>query len=112
MRVVREKEGGIVRRVVLLDESGAEVEMVTRFLSHLADSGYSPNTLCAYAYDLRCLASFLGELDMTWSEFRPSTALTFLAYLTTSSPSSRRVPAGCADGRGGGRAVRRIGVPR
>lgn len=64
-----------------VDESGDQVALVTRFLSHLGDSGYSPNTLCAYAYDLRHLASFLDEHDMSWSEFRPSTALSFLAYL-------------------------------
>ncbi len=81
MRVVKEKEGGIVRRVLLVDDAGDEVEVVTRFLSHLVNSGYSPNTLCAYAYDLRYLASFLDEHGMTWSEFRPSTALSFLAHL-------------------------------
>lgn len=81
VRVVKEKEDGIVRRVLVLDESGDEVAVVTRFLSHLGDSGYSPNTLCAYAYDLRYLASFLDEHGVTWSEFRPSTAVSFLAYL-------------------------------
>jgi hypothetical protein len=45
--VVKAVEGGIVRRVVLLDDAGVEVVVVTRFLGHLADSGYSPNTLCA-----------------------------------------------------------------
>jgi integrase len=79
--VVKERGGGIVRRVVLLDDAGGEVELVTRFLSHLADSGYSPNTLCAYAYDLRHLVSFLGQRGLTWSEFRPSTALEFLAFV-------------------------------
>lgn len=85
MRVVKVREGGIVRRVVLLDDVDDEVVLVTRFLSHLADSGYSPNTLCGYAYDLRHLVSFLHHRGAAWGEFRPSTALEFLAYL-------RRVP--------------------
>jgi integrase/recombinase XerD len=85
VRVVKERDGGIVRRVILFDDAGDEVSSVTRFLSHLADSGYSPNTLCAYAYDLRHLVSFLDQRGMTWSEFGPSIALEFLAYL-------RRVP--------------------
>ena len=55
VRVVKEREGGIVRRVVLVDEAGDEVVPVNRFLSHLVDSGYSPNTVCAYGYDLRHL---------------------------------------------------------
>ncbi len=61
MRVVKEVEGGVVRRVVLLDDAGAEIETVTRFLSHLTDANYSPNTVCAYAYDLGHLARFLGQ---------------------------------------------------
>ena len=85
VQVVKERDGGIVRRVVLLDQAGGEVELVTRFLSHLSDSGYSPNTVCAYAYDLRHLVLFLDQRGLTWSGFRPSTALEFLAYL-------RRVP--------------------
>lgn len=85
MRVVKERVGGIVRRVRLLDETGDEIILVTRFLSHLVDSGYSPNTVCAYAYDLRHLVSFLDERGIAFGEFRPSSALEFLAYL-------RRVP--------------------
>jgi len=85
VRVVREVEGGVVRRVRVLDDTGAEVEPVVRFLSHLTDSGYSPNTVCAYAYDLRHLAEFLDERSLGWNDFRPPTALEFLGYL-------RRVP--------------------
>jgi hypothetical protein len=40
VRVVREVDGGIVRRVVLLDDAGDEVAPVNRFLSHLTDSAY------------------------------------------------------------------------
>lgn len=85
MHVVKVRQGGIVRRALLIDEAGEEVVLVTRFLAHLADSGYSPNTLCAYAYDLRHLALFLRHRAMSWSEFKPSSALEFLGYL-------RRVP--------------------
>ncbi len=85
MRVVKHREGGVVRRVVLLDDSGTEVVPVTRFLLHLADSNYSPNTVCAYAYDLAHLARFLQQEAIGWNDFRPSTALEFLGCL-------RRVP--------------------
>ncbi len=85
MRAVKQREGGIVRRVMLLDDAGVEVVLVTRFLSHLADSNYSPNTVCAYAYDLAHLVRFLEQRAIGWDEFRPSTALEFLGYL-------RRVP--------------------
>jgi len=90
VRVVKTREDGIVRRVVLLDDGGAEVVPVTRFLSHLADSNYSPNTLSAYAYDLAHLARFLEQRAIDWNEFRPSTALELLGY--------RRVrEVGCVD---------------
>jgi len=85
VRVVKDCEAGIVRRVRLLDDAGEEVEPVTRFLSHLIDRGYSPNTVCAYGYDLRHLMSFLDRQSIGWQEFRASTALEFLGYL-------RRVP--------------------
>ena len=98
MQVLKERDGGIVRRVVLLDDAGDEVGLVTRFLSHLSDSGYSPNTLCAYAYDLRHLVAFLGEHGLVWSEFRPSTALEFLAYLRR-IPSRRPASTGSGPGR-------------
>jgi integrase/recombinase XerD len=85
VRVVKRHKRGIVGRVVLLDDAGGEVVPVSRFLSHLTDSSYSPNTVCAYAYDLRHLVRFLEQHALGWNDFRPSTALEFLAYL-------RRVP--------------------
>jgi integrase/recombinase XerD len=61
VRVIKHCENGIVRRVALIDDAGRDVVPVTRFLSHLMDANYSPNTVCAYAYDLRHLATFLDE---------------------------------------------------
>jgi len=85
VQVVKEVDDGIVRGVLLLDDEGGEVEPVTRFLSHLIDANYSPNTVCAYAYDLRHLAVFLDERSLGWNDFGPAAALEFLGYL-------RRVP--------------------
>lgn len=45
--MVKERKDGIVRRVMLVDDHGGEVVPVNRFLSHLVDAGYSPNTVCA-----------------------------------------------------------------
>jgi integrase/recombinase XerD len=81
VRVVKQREDSIVRRVLLLDDDGDEVVPVNRFLSHLVDAGYSPNTVCAYGYDLRHLAVFLTERSLAWNDFRPATALEFLGYL-------------------------------
>ncbi|MDJ0363466.1 tyrosine-type recombinase/integrase [Rhodococcus sp. H29-C3] len=85
MKVIKHSAAGIVRRVMLVDDMGGDVVPVCRFLSHLADSGYSPNTLCAYAYDLRRLFYFCEEQHEAWTGFRASTAFEFLGYL-------RRIP--------------------
>ena len=55
-----------------------------RTAGHL-NSGYSPNTLCVYAYDLRQLAAFPVERHLDFGDCGPSTALEFLGFL-------RRVP--------------------
>ena len=78
MRVVKQYEGGIVGREVVLDDAGDEIALVTRFLLHLSDAGYSPNTVCAYAYNLRHLPRFLDDRSAVWDDFRPVTALEFL----------------------------------
>ncbi len=81
MRVVKQKDGGIVRRVMLVDDAGEVVGAPTRFLDHLMDAGYSPHTVCAYGYDLRYLLVFLAGEALDWREFQPATALRFLGFL-------------------------------
>lgn len=85
MRVVKDRVGGIIRRVALLDDDGVAVEPVSGFLDHLMNAGYSPNTVCAYGYDLRYLFGFLTAEGMDWRAFGPATALTLLGFL-------RRIP--------------------
>jgi len=113
MQVVKYVDGGIVRRVVLFDDAGVEVVLVTRFLAHLADSGFSPNTLCAYGYDLRRLAEFLRRDDLGWDDFTPAKALEFLGYLRRlpSRRSAQRLGLTIATGQGrllSGATVQRI----
>ena len=104
MRVIKHCENGIVRRVALIDDAGRDVVPVTRFLWHLMDANYSPNTVCAYAYDLRHLATFLDERHLGFGDFGPATAMEFLGYRGGSRAAvplnawawrSRRGRAGC-----------------
>jgi len=81
VKVVKEREGGIVRRVRLLDDVGEPVGPVCRFLSHLGDREFSPNTLSAYGYDLKYLFSFLAQEGLDWQDFRPPHMLRLLAFL-------------------------------
>ena len=87
MRVDEERENGIVRRVSLVDDDDQPVEVVDRFLAHLGERGFSPNTLRAYGYDLKKFFTFLAAERTTWQQFGPADALRFLGYL-------RRQPSG------------------
>jgi len=81
VHVVKEREGAIVRRVHLCGDDGQPITTVTRFLDHLAERGYSPFTLAAYAYDLQNLFVFLASVSLAWQAFRPADALRFLTFL-------------------------------
>jgi integrase/recombinase XerD len=93
VRVIKHRDGGIVRRVELVDERGEPIGSACRFLNHLVDRGFSPHTLCAYAYDLKYLFTFLREEGMDWQEFRAPDALRLLAFLrrTPSRRSAQRL---------------------
>lgn len=88
MRVVKERDGSVVRRVRLVDGGGEPIAAACRFLDHLVDRGFSPHTICAYAYDLRRLFTFLAAEGMDWCEFRGPDALRLLAFLRR-APSRR-----------------------
>lgn len=67
----------------LLDDTGQPIEAVSGFMRHLRARGCSPNTLSAYVYDLLHFLSFLASQKLTYQEFTPAYALTFLEYLST-----------------------------
>ncbi len=65
----------------LLDENDQPIPVVSGFMRQLRARGYSPNTLSAYVFDLLHFMSFLQEQQLTYQEFTPPHALTFLEYL-------------------------------
>ena len=67
--------------MLVRDDAGNVIAPVARFLQHVLDSGDSPNTALAYAYDLRLLFEFLAEQDCDWRGFRPAQALELLGWL-------------------------------
>lgn len=81
MRVIKERDGGIVRRVRLVDDEGELVGPVCRFLDHLRNREFSPNTLTAYGYDLKYLLTFLDREGLDWQDFRAPHMLALLAFL-------------------------------
>jgi integrase/recombinase XerD len=97
VRVIKEKDGGIVRRVRLVDDTGEPVGPVCRFLSHLGDREFSPNTMAAYAYDLKYLFTFLEKEGLDWQDLRAPHMLGLLAFLrqVPSRRPAQRLGAGC-----------------
>jgi integrase/recombinase XerD len=106
VRVIKEKDGGIVRRVRLVDDTAEPVGPVCRFLSHLGDREFSPNTMAAYAYDLKYLFTFLEKEGLDWQDLRAPHMLGLLAFLRqvpSRRPAQRlglAVVAGGQDGPG------------
>jgi hypothetical protein len=93
VRVVKHREGGVVRRVVLLDDAAVEVVPVARFLSHLTDSNYtgSIRRRCP-----GCRPTFKTELELGHCLRTPAEGpcecdlvLTCSKFLTTSDYAPR-----------------------
>ena len=74
----------------LVDEDSAVVEPVEGFLAHLHAIERSPNTVKAYAHDLRDWFEFLDHSGVVWSRVRLEDVGRFVAWL--------RLPASARDG--------------
>jgi hypothetical protein len=104
VRVIKERDGGIVRRVRLVGDDGEPVGPVCRFLDHLGDREFLPNKLAAYGYDLKYLFIFLDREGLDWQDFRAPHMLALLAFLRrvpSRRPAQRLGLAVVADGQDG-----------
>jgi len=81
-------------------DDDAPVVPVERFLAYLTGIGRSPNTVKAYAHDMKDLWQFLGFRGLDWREARLEDVAEFVAWL--------QLPAA---GRAGGVAVLPSSVP-
>ena len=75
----------------VLGEDGAPIGPVEGFLAYLSGIERSPNTVKAYAHDLRDYWSFLDFRGLDWREVRLEDLGEFVAWL--------RLPPGARDGR-------------
>lgn len=90
-----------VQRVVLPDsrheswtvvgEDATPIEPVERYLAFLTDVARSPNTVKAYAHDLKDWFTFLANRSIDWREVRLDDVGEFVAWL--------RLPPAARDGR-------------
>jgi integrase/recombinase XerD len=86
----------LVQRVVMpgsgawswtvLGDDDAPVVPVERFLAYLSDIGRSPNTVKAYAHDLKDFLEFLGCRGLDWREARLEDIGEFVAWLQLPPP--------------------------
>jgi site-specific recombinase XerD len=74
----------------VVDGEWSVVEPVEAFLSHLHAVERSPNTVNAYAHDLRDYFEFLGQVGLEWSAVRLEDVGRFVAWL--------RLPSGARTG--------------
>ena len=90
--------GSGTRSWTVLGDDDVPVVPVDRFLAYLTDIGRSPNTVKAYAHDLKDYWEFLGFRGLDWREVRLEDVGEFVAWL--------RLPAG-GRGRARSRCCRR-----
>jgi integrase/recombinase XerD len=65
----------------LLADDGASLEPAERFLAYLSSVERSPNTVRAYAHDLKDWFSFLQLLGVQWKQVTAEEAGAFVAWL-------------------------------
>jgi hypothetical protein len=65
----------------VLGDDDVPVVAVERFLAYLTDIGRSPNTVRAYAHDLKDFWGFIGSGGLDWREVRLEDVGEFVAWL-------------------------------
>jgi integrase/recombinase XerD len=73
--------GSGTRSWTVLGDDDVPVAPVDRFLAYLTGIGRSPNTVKAYAHDMKDLWQFLGFRDLDWREARLEDIAEFVAWL-------------------------------
>lgn len=79
--VTTDRSNATAVRYQLVDEHGQIIGIVSGFLQHLSNAEYSPNTVRAYAYDLRHFFNFLQSQNLAWTRFRAKHGIELLGYL-------------------------------
>ena len=84
----------------MVDGGWIAVESAESFLGYLHSAGRSPNTVKAYAHDLRDFFEFLGQAGLGWDSVRLEDVGRFVAWLRL-PPSVRREKVAALPGLGG-----------
>jgi integrase/recombinase XerD len=68
------------------------IPVVSEFLRYLEAKGCSPNTVRAYAFDLRQFAGFLERVSVNWDKLTKGRAVELLLFLRSIPAKRRNVP--------------------
>ena len=74
----------------VLDSNGFPVTAIEAFLTFLEASGASPNTVAAYAYDLKDFFTWLGQVDLGFEDLSIEAVSVFFSWLRR--PKALRAP--------------------
>src|ERR1700747_434626 len=102
--------GSGTRSWTVLGDDDVPVAPVDRFLAHLTDIGRSPNTVKAYAHDLKNYWEFIGFRGLDWREARLEDVGEFAAWLQL--PSAGRAGEVAAPPSRAARATGRVVSPQ
>ena len=84
----------------LLGDDQVPVEPAERFLAYLASAGKSPNTVKAYAHDLKDWFTYLAGHDLDWQVGRLEDVAGFVGLAAAAAGGPGREGHGAARGRG------------
>ena len=87
--------GSGTRSWTVLGDDDVPVVPVDRFLAYLTDIGRSPNTVKAYAHDMKDLWQFLGFRGLDWREARLEDIGEFVAWLQLAGGGPVRARSRC-----------------
>ena len=92
----------------------ALVEVGNRWLAHLEARNFSAATVRGYAFDVVCLARFLDEAGIGWTEVVPSDVFDWLEWQARPAPTAgeRVVRLGAARGAAPATMNRRVAAAR
>jgi len=93
MRVVEIQTAAQQRRYVVIDDEGALVEPIVRYLKYLDRIGAARNTLRSYATVLRLYWQYLEQEQLDWQQVTLDDLARFVLWLKVPSGSLKVLPA-------------------
>jgi integrase/recombinase XerD len=93
MRVIEIEAGSAQKRYVVIDDSGALIEPIVRYLKYLDRLDAARNTLRSYATALRQYWEFLRQEQLDWQHVSVEDLSRFILWLKLPSGSLKVLPA-------------------